>query len=85
LLQSKYVTELTEAHGADALVKFEELMEAAIDLDAVPEEYLIDAGYDPRLQVRSSPSFLSLCISACWASASLWPCCGYCTPVVAVA
>jgi hypothetical protein len=47
------VAELTEAHGAEALVKFEELMEAAIDLDAVPEEYLIDAGYDPQLQVRA--------------------------------
>ena len=40
-----------DAHGDDALTKFEELLEAAIDLDAVPEDYLIDASYDHSLQV----------------------------------
>lgn len=52
LLKERYIQELTEAHGEEALVKFEELMEAAIDLSAVPEEYLIDPGYDERLQAR---------------------------------
>jgi hypothetical protein len=68
LLQERFVAPLREAHGAEALVKFEELMEAAIDLDAVPEEYLIDAGYDEQLQARAllvetEPSVRLL---ACW-------------------
>jgi hypothetical protein len=28
------------------------LLEASIDLDRVPEEYVISASYDPKLQVR---------------------------------
>jgi len=33
------------------LVKFEELLEAAVDLDKIPDEYLICASYDSGLQV----------------------------------
>jgi hypothetical protein len=33
-------------------------MEAAIDLNAVPEEYLIDPGYDERLQVCALKTLL---------------------------
>jgi hypothetical protein len=32
-------------------VKFEELLEAAVDLDKIPDEYLICASYDSGLQV----------------------------------
>ena len=39
------------AHDDEHLSKFEELLEAAVDLEAVPEDYLICATYDPRLQV----------------------------------
>lgn len=55
--------ELSEAHSAEALVKFEQLVEEAVDLDAVPEEYLIDANYDAALKVR--------CLRGCGA-AWLW-------------
>jgi hypothetical protein len=51
LLKERFIVELKEAHADNALVKFEELIEAAVDLDAVPEEYLIDASYDAQLQV----------------------------------
>ena len=57
------MAELTAAHAPDALVKFEELMEAAIDLDAVPDEYLIDAEYDPQLQVWLAPMRSRSCMA----------------------
>lgn len=50
LLKKRFVEELSEAHSAEALVKFEQLVEEAVDLDAVPEEYLIDANYDAALK-----------------------------------
>lgn len=37
----RYCQPLSEAHGEDTLVKFEELLEAALDLDRLPEEYLV--------------------------------------------
>lgn len=43
---------LEEAHSAERLTKFEELLEAAVDLDRIPDEYLICAAYDSGLQVR---------------------------------
>jgi hypothetical protein len=52
LLQERFVKELADAHTEETLVKFEQLMENAVDLEAVPEEYLIDAGYSADLQVR---------------------------------
>ena len=64
LLRRRFVADLDSAHGADALVKFEELLEAAIDLDAVPEKYLIDAGYDPQLQVRLWPLWMGFWVTA---------------------
>lgn len=42
---------LAEYHDDDHLVKFEELLEAAVDLDKIPDEYLICASYDSGLQV----------------------------------
>ena len=50
-LQCRYVDALTEAHDAEHLTKFEELLEAAIDLDRIPDEYLICASYDAGLKV----------------------------------
>lgn len=44
LLTHRYCQPLTEAHGEDTLVKFEELLEAALDLDRLPEEYLVSHG-----------------------------------------
>ena len=45
---------LAEYHDDDHLVKFEELLEAAVDLDKIPDEYLICASYDAGLQVHST-------------------------------
>jgi DNA mismatch repair protein MSH2 len=50
LLISKFCDPLKKAHDADHLLKFEELLEAAVDLDRVPDEYLIAASYDPGLE-----------------------------------
>ena len=52
--QCRYADRLAGAHDAEHLGKFEELLEAAIDLDRIPDEYLIAATYDPQLQVRAS-------------------------------
>ena len=54
ILQERFAKELADAHTDDTLVKFEQLMENAVDLEAVPEEYLIDAGYCADLQARYS-------------------------------
>lgn len=51
----RYADKLAAAHDDEHLAKFEELLEAAIDLDRIPDEYLICASYDSDLQV----SFLS--------------------------
>ncbi|GAX83908.1 hypothetical protein CEUSTIGMA_g11332.t1 [Chlamydomonas eustigma] len=50
LLKSRYADVLAVAHDGEHLTKFEELLEAAVDLDAIPEEYLICASYDQRLK-----------------------------------
>lgn len=47
----RYADVLAEYHDDDHLVKFEELLEAAVDLDKIPDEYLICASYDAGLQV----------------------------------
>ena len=48
---NRYADVLAEYHDDDHLVKFEELLEAAVDLDKIPDEYLICASYDSGLQV----------------------------------
>lgn len=45
----RYVRPLEEAHDGEHLALFEELLEAAVDLDRIPDEYLIAASYDPEL------------------------------------
>lgn len=47
----RYAKVLAETHDEEHLVKFEELLEAAIDLDRIPDEYLVCASYDPGLEV----------------------------------
>ena len=54
----RFADMLKVAHDSEHLSKFEELLEAAVDLEAVPEEYLICATYDPRLQVISFGLYL---------------------------
>lgn len=44
---------LAKAHDGEHLSKFEDLLEAAIDLDRIPDEYLISASYDPGLQAST--------------------------------
>ena len=39
------------SHDQEHLCKFEELVEAAVDLDRVPDEYLIAPAYRDDLQV----------------------------------
>jgi len=48
----RYADKLAAAHDAEHLIKFEELLEAAVDLDRIPDEYLICASYDADLQVK---------------------------------
>ena len=50
----RYADKLEAAHDAEHLAKFEELLEAAVDLDRIPDEYLICASYDADLQVPSN-------------------------------
>lgn len=50
----RFASRLADAHNAEHLGKFEELLEAAIDLDRIPDEYLIAASYDPQLEARLS-------------------------------
>lgn len=44
---------LAQFHDEEHLIKFEELLEAAIDLDKIPDEYLICSSYDAGLQVNA--------------------------------
>lgn len=50
----RYAEALETAHDAEHLVLFEELLEAAVDLDRIPDEYLIASSYDPELQGLAS-------------------------------
>ena len=44
---------LENAHHEDRLSKFETLIEAAIDLDRIPDDYMICASYDANLEARA--------------------------------
>jgi len=50
LLASRFADRLARAHDADHLEKFEALLEAAVDLDKVPDEYVICPRYSPELE-----------------------------------
>ncbi|KAI8110889.1 hypothetical protein M9434_004463 [Picochlorum sp. BPE23] len=49
VMDEKFVQPLARAHDANHLAKFEDLIEAAIDLDRIPDEYLISPTYDEEL------------------------------------
>jgi DNA mismatch repair protein MSH2 len=49
LLLERFADPLAAVHDADHLEKFEMLLEASVDLERVPDEYVISAAYDPRL------------------------------------
>ncbi len=49
----RFGAKLEAAHDEERLVKFEDLLEAAIDLDRIPDEYMICASYDANLEVRA--------------------------------
>jgi len=51
-LHCRFGEALEDAHGGEKLTRFEELLEAAVDLDRIPDEYLICANYSADLQVR---------------------------------
>ena len=53
----RYAEILKQSHDEEHLSKFEDLLEAAIDLDKIPDEYLICASYDPGLEVPSFAFF----------------------------
>lgn len=57
MMACRYADVLAQFHDEEHLIKFEELLEAAIDLDKIPDEYLICASYDAGLQVQA----FSLC------------------------
>lgn len=74
LCSCRFAAPLGEAHDAEHLTKFEELLEAAIDLDRVPDEYLIAASYD---QARLSLVLTSVDVDVAWGcvlhETSPWP------------
>ena len=49
VLDAQFTQPLSAAHGGEQLAKFEGLIEAAVDLDKVPDEYLIVSTYDAQL------------------------------------
>ena len=49
-LQNRFAEPLARAHDGDHLAKFEALLEAAVDLERIPEEYLIAPDYSEPLQ-----------------------------------
>lgn len=49
LLAAKFADALDEAHAPERLGKFEELLEAAVDMARVPDEYVISPTYDAGL------------------------------------
>lgn len=48
-LRERYGATLAELHSDEKLGKFEALIEAAVDVSKVPEEYVISASYDDKL------------------------------------
>ncbi|EFJ43623.1 hypothetical protein VOLCADRAFT_96164 [Volvox carteri f. nagariensis] len=52
-LVERYADPLAQHHDGEHLQRFEELLEAALDLERLPEEYLISPSYDNRLATLS--------------------------------
>jgi|TARA_B100000768_G_C11282253_1_gene379343 DNA mismatch repair protein MSH2 len=49
-IRARYSDKLNELHDRDHLGRYEALIEAAVNLDRIPEEYVICASYDPQLK-----------------------------------
>jgi len=49
LIRDSYITPLEQASNREHLGKFQELVEAAVDFERIPEEYLINSQYDAEL------------------------------------
>ena len=52
-LHCRYADVLENMHNEEHLSKYEDLLEAAIDLDRIPDEYLIAPTYDSGLEVKT--------------------------------
>jgi len=48
-LREMYTDKLARLHDAEHLGRFESLLEAAVDLNKIPDEYIICASYDQEL------------------------------------
>jgi hypothetical protein len=57
----RFAAPLAQAHAAERLGRFEELLEAAVDMERVPDEYLISPTYD---QVGGLPTSMAVCAAA---------------------
>ena len=70
-LRARFAQPLADAHGPEQLAKFEALLEAAVDLERVPDEYLIVASYDAGLQeLAEEKAVLEGEMDACWSDAA---------------
>ena len=47
--EERYSDKLAKLHDAEHLGRFEALLEAAVDLNKIPDEYVICASYDAEL------------------------------------
>jgi len=67
LLQSRYGNELSRLHADEQLGKFEALMEAAVDLSKIPDEYVIAPSYDPKLgEIQEEKDQVDRQMNALW-------------------
>ena len=70
-LRSRYAGPLRELHAADGLQKFEGLLETAVDLSRVPDEYLIHPHYDEALaELAETRESCDADIQRCFADAA---------------
>jgi len=71
LLERRYAAPLREAHDSEHLGKFEALLEAAVDLDKIPDEYVICASYSPGLgEIQAEKDAVDRKIQAAWDDAA---------------
>lgn len=60
MLEARYAAPLATAHDEQHLTKFEELLEAAVDLERIPDEYLIG-----ERQCGAACCFLAMLAAVC--------------------
>jgi DNA mismatch repair protein MSH2 len=70
-LKARYSDKLVRLHDAEHLGRFEALLEAAVDLNKIPDEYVICASYDPELgQLQAQKDAAEGEIHACFREAA---------------